>query len=101
MYNSMASARAIFLMFFAPPLVLLALAHFLPPLEAEWMPFWMTMAIGWVVLLVVAAIGLVGVATAPWPDNIRAVVAAVYAPLFLLSLPIQALIAGCTAGDCL
>ena len=98
---SVASARAIFLMFLAPPLILLAWAHFLPSFEAEWMPFWLTMAIGWLGLLVAAAIGLVGLATAPWPDRTRALVAAIYAPLFLISLPFQALVAGCMTGNCL
>ena len=44
---------------------------------------------------------IAGLITAPWPEKVRAVVAAVIPPLFLISLPFQALMAACTTGNCL
>lgn len=52
----------------------------------------------WLAIAVAIIAGLTGIATAPWPDGKRAIVAAVYAPLFLISIPVQAIMAGCSAA---
>ena len=90
----MRTARSLFLMFVAPMIVLLIYAHWIDPLEPP-------RATAWVSVFLAVVPGFLGVGTAPWPDKPRAVVAAIYLPLLLISMPLHMLVAACSTGNCL
>ncbi|HEV2043987.1 MAG TPA: hypothetical protein VGR05_04835, partial [Sphingomicrobium sp.] len=75
-----------------PPLLLVLWAHLLRP-------FWPNS--DWFAVIAAGLIGMAAVATAPWRDRTRAVIAVVYIVLLWASLPFVGLLAVCSTGDCL
>ena len=85
-------ARAVFLMVIAPVAVLLIWAHFVRPSLS---------GLDYIVLVIAALAGLVGVATAPWRSEVRIRLGLAYLIAAILLLPIAGLFAVCSTGDCL
>ena len=84
--------RSLLLILAAPPVWLLLWAHLVRPHFSD---------SDILALAVAGLLGLAGVATAPWRDGVRLVVAIVYVLLAFVALPFIGLLAVCTTGDCL
>jgi hypothetical protein len=80
--------RSLSIMFVAPPILLIVWAHLAPPL-------------GLAALCAAVLVGLIGLATAPWSNDWKALGLLGYIIYAALALPFLGLIAECTTGNCL
>lgn len=87
-----ATARSLFIILLGPPLVLLFWAHLIRPAWSR---------SDWLALIAAALTGVLGIATARWPEAVKLGAAGVWVAITILWLPYLGLIAVCTTGDCL
>jgi hypothetical protein len=88
----MTTARPFAIMLIAPLAALLLWAHVFRPMTPDLDLF---------AVLVAGSLGLLGILTARWATPIKAVSAAIYIAIAVGALPLLALFAVCTTGDCL
>jgi len=87
-----ATARTLAIMLLAPPVVLLLWGHFMRPTVS---------GLDLLAIFLAGALGFVGVATAPWSTKVKGAIAVAYIGLAVAALPLTALLAVCSTGDCL
>jgi len=77
-----------------PPVAFLILAHMLPAvLEAEW--------VVWMISLALWLGGLAAIATSKWKLPVQIAAGVIYALLAMPLIPLTALFAVCTTGNCI
>lgn len=87
------TARTLTILFVVLPFVLIGLAQLVPSRAGEW--------IWYVALAALVSLMVAGLRTSRWSDTTQVVVGIVYMCAAIPMMPLLALVAACTTGDCL